>query len=117
MIYECLIDKRHKKFIVAKSRLVAQLQEPWSQAEQEWPFEIGISEDVDLGSFDRSVRVQWSGGVMEVMASQISQSITDEKRHRQELFVREMNRRQYPINLRTLYQPLEVTGKALGDLR
>jgi len=115
MIYECLIDKRHRKFLVAKSQITAQLDEPWSPTEHEWPFEIGLSEDVDIGIFDRSVRIQWSGGVLEVMASDISASIVREQNMRMQLHIQEMSRRQYPMNMRTIYQPLDITAKQIGD--
>ena len=112
MIYECLIDTRYNKFIGAH-----EAGAEWGSGETQWPFEIGISEDVDLGIFDRVVRIHWSKGVLEVRASKISDSITKEARYRQEVFLNELSHRNYPINTLTMRQPIKTTGIMLGDLK
>lgn len=112
MVYECLIDKRNNKFIGAHPAPAI-----WGTGETQWPFEIGISEDIEFGIFDRPVRIHWSKGVLEVMASTISESITREEMFWQEKRLQEMCRRQYPINAMTIQQPIKVVGRTVGDLK
>jgi len=110
MIYECLIDKRYKKFLIAKPKGWA-----WTVADQEWPLEVGLSEDVELGIIDRPVRISWSKGVLTVLASDMSGSIVNEEALKRNLHLDELTRRKYPVNLHTIYQPVAATAAMLGD--
>ena len=111
MRYECAIRKRDGKFLVAKPEGWI-----WGSGETNDPrWEIGMSEDIELGLIDRPVRIHWSRGVVTVMASQISKSLTDERAYEDRKFVDEMVRRKYPVNVKTLKQPMALTAAEVGD--
>jgi len=88
MRYECLIHKDTKRFVVARP-------EGWQWGRMEGPpqFEIGYTDDCEVGMFDRGVRINWSGGVMEVRARDVYRSMVDEQAWTQEQRFDLMNKR------------------------